>query len=111
VNEPDDLEPFPFDGDLEAPADRRGADSARADGAQPSLAYQGTILQFAAGSRLGIVRTASGREIPFDLEHVTVLGGLLGKPGHVALVNGQAVGYDVGWTSRGLRVTKLFPPG
>ncbi len=74
------------------------------------IAYVGTILRWAPGSGTGVVRSASGRDIPFDLEHVIVLGELMAGPRSYALSNGLKVGFDLGWTSRGLRVTKLFPP-
>lgn len=70
------------------------------------LFYRGLLLRFARGTGAGTVRSAAtGREVPFDLIHVQVLG----EKGPAGLREGAAVGYDVGWTSRGLRVTKLFP--
>jgi hypothetical protein len=80
------------------------------EGTSGALAYLGTIAQFSHGSRTGVVRTASGRDVPFDLEHVVVAESMIPAPGRIALEVGQPVGYDVGWTSRGLRVTRLFPP-
>jgi hypothetical protein len=71
--------------------------------------YRGQIVRYAAGSQSGILRTGSGREVAFELEHVVVLGALVAGPGRYALAAGQEVGFDLGWTSRGLRVTKLFP--
>jgi len=80
-------------------------------GGEPGpLAYVGTVLRWNPDSATGTVRTASGREIDFDLQHTTVLGTLVTGPRAWAISTGQAIGYDVGWTSRGLRVTKLFPP-
>ena len=74
------------------------------------LYYRGTLIRLSRGSRHGVVRSeATGREIPFDLQHVVVLDGD-GNPAELELREGLTVGYDVGWTSRGLRVTKLFPP-
>jgi hypothetical protein len=70
------------------------------------LFYRGTLLHFARGTGRGVVRSArTGREVPFELVHVVVLGA---EPDE-DLREGMEVGYDVGWTSRGLRVTKLFP--
>jgi hypothetical protein len=53
---------------------------------------------------MGIVRSATGREIPFAAAHVIVTG-----PLHrfEDLREGMSVGFDVGWTSKGLRVTVL----
>jgi hypothetical protein len=72
------------------------------------LFYRGTLLQFARGTGRGVVRSArTGREVPFELIHVVVLGASAEEP--LELREGMEVGYDVGWTSRGLRVTKIFP--
>jgi hypothetical protein len=49
----------------------------------------------------------SGREVLFDRQHALVVGET--TAGALELREGMVVGYDVGWTSRGLRVTKLFP--
>jgi hypothetical protein len=66
--------------------------------------YPGTIKKLFAGSGMGIVRSASGREIPFSSLHVI----LTGRIRHFDdLREGMAVGFDVGWTSNGLRVTVL----
>lgn len=72
------------------------------------LFYRGTLVRLTRGGGFGVVRSdRDGREIPFERQHVTVLGAAGAGP--VELREGMAVGYDVGWTSRGLRVTKLFP--
>ena len=69
--------------------------------------YRGTLVQLSRGGR-GVVRSLqTGREIPFEREHVVVL--VPRDAGWFELREGMTVGYDVGWTSRGLRVTKLFP--
>lgn len=74
-------------------------------GPAAELCYRGRIAAFDPGTGLGAVQSvATGREIPFELRFVD-LGGGGGPPLEV----GQEVGYDVGWTSRGLRVTRLFP--
>ena len=82
-----------------------------AGGAEPPAEpfYRGTLIQLARGGGRGVVRSLqTGREIPFEREHVVVLAPRDGA-GWFELREGMAVGYDVGWTSRGLRVTKLFP--
>ena len=72
------------------------------------LFYRGILLQFARGTGRGVVRSAqTGREVPFELLHVAVLGST--AEDSFELREGMEVGFDVGWTSRGLRVTKLFP--
>lgn len=71
--------------------------------------YRGTLIQLSRGGGRGLVRSMqTGREIPFEREHAVVLGPR-DATGWVELREGMSVGYDVGWTSRGLRVTKLFP--
>lgn len=93
------------------PSDERAGE----DGGEESfsalgeLFYRGTLIRLTRGGSFGVVRSAhDGREIPFERQHVTVLG-TAGAADGPELREGMAVGYDVGWTSRGLRVTKLFP--
>lgn len=66
--------------------------------------YAGTIKKLFAGSGMGIVRSASGREIPFSSLHVILTGRI---QRFEDLREGMTVGFDVGWTSNGLRVTVL----
>ena len=69
--------------------------------------YQGTIHALQRGAQRGTVRAASGREIPFVFAHVTMLG----SHRHFDdLYEGLRVGYDVSWTSRGLRVSVIRIP-
>jgi hypothetical protein len=84
--------------DEQEPPDRSAADRF----------YPGTIKKLYAGSGMGIVRSATGREIAFSSLHV-VLTGRIRK--FAELREGMAVGFDVGWTSNGLRVTVLHTPG
>lgn len=71
--------------------------------------YRGTLIHVSRGGGRGVVRSLqTGREIPFEREHMVVLAPRDGS-GWFELREGMIVGYDVGWTSRGLRVTKLFP--
>jgi hypothetical protein len=66
--------------------------------------YQGTIVRLFPGSRTGLVRSGSGREIPFAIADVRLLGT---NDGFVALREGMRVGFDLGRTARGVRVTTL----
>jgi hypothetical protein len=66
--------------------------------------YRGTILKLFHGSRSGVVRSIKGREHPFAFPHVVMLGQLRRFED---LREGMAVGFDVGRTSKGLRVTVL----
>jgi hypothetical protein len=76
------------------------------DEGQPSAErfYVGTIRKLFLGSQSGIVRSQSGREIAFVWLHVQKVGRLRHFD---ELREGMSVGFDVGWTSRGLRVTVL----
>jgi len=70
--------------------------------------YRGTLIRLSRGG-LGVVRSLqTGREIPFEREH-TIMPVPRDGSDWFELREGMIVGYDVGWTSRGLRVTKLFP--
>lgn len=67
--------------------------------------YSGRIMHLRRGSQTGVVRSATGREIPFVFRFVERRGRLR----HFAdLSEGMPVGFDVGWTSSGLRVTVLY---
>lgn len=68
------------------------------------LFHQGVISKLFPSNNMGLVRTESGREVPFSFEFVILLGEAK-KPDD--LREGQEVGYDLGWTSKGLRVTKI----
>ena len=65
--------------------------------------YRGRIVKLQHGRGRGLVRSAGGREIPFVHPFVELLDGR--KMGDLS--EGMEVGFDVGWTSKGLRVTKL----
>lgn len=53
---------------------------------------------------MGLVRTEGGQEVPFSFQFVILLGEVKRAQD---LKEGQEVGYDLGWTSKGLRVTKI----
>ncbi len=83
-------------------------DDAVSDGLEPfaeNKFYRGTVLKVQRGRRRGIVRAADGKEIPFDFAHALLLAE--GSRGWDDLREGMEVGYDVGWTSHGLRVTLI----
>ncbi len=77
----------------------------------PGNFYQGTLVRLDRNRGRGAVRSQSGREIRFQFPYVEVVGAPLGGnfPGIDLLREGDHVGFDVGWTSSGLRVTKLKP--
>ena len=66
--------------------------------------YTGIIKKLFVGAGMGVVRSATGREIPFAAAHVILTGPVRRFE---ELREGMAVGFDVGWTSKGLRVTVL----
>ena len=66
--------------------------------------HHGVITKLFPSNNAGIVRTESGRELPFSFDLIV----LCGEAKTVRdLHEGELVGYDVGWTSSGLRVTKI----
>jgi hypothetical protein len=68
------------------------------------LYHHGVITKLFPSNNTGIVRTESGREVPFPYDLVILCGEAKSVQD---LKEGQRVGYDVGWTSNGLRITKL----
>jgi hypothetical protein len=66
--------------------------------------HQGMITKLFPSNNTGVVRTESGRELTFSYELV-ILSGEVQSP--LDLKVGDSVGYDLGWTSSGLRVTKI----
>lgn len=80
------------------------APSAAADDAADRY-YRGTITRVYYGSESGTLTSdATGREYQFKYPTVTIKGPI---PRVDGLRPGMAVGFDVGWTSRGLRVTVI----
>jgi hypothetical protein len=68
------------------------------------LFHHGVITKLFPSNSTGIVRIESGREVFFSYEFV-ILTGEVKSP--LNLKVGQPVGYDLGWTPSGLRVTKI----
>jgi hypothetical protein len=67
--------------------------------------YRGVITRVFYGSESGTLRSeGSGREYHFKHPFVEIRGPI---PRIDGLREGMAVGFDVGWTSRGLRVTTI----
>ncbi len=67
--------------------------------------YRGVITRVYYGSESGTLRAdASGREYRFKFPFVDVRGPI---PRIDGLREGMRVGFDLGWTSRGLRVTLI----
>lgn len=68
--------------------------------------YRGVVFKIQQGRRRGLVRTAEGKEIAFEFLHTLLVGD---RTRWEDLHEGAEVGYDVGWTSHGLRVTVIKP--
>jgi hypothetical protein len=67
--------------------------------------YRGTITRVYYGSESGTLTSeASHREYQFKFPTVQIIGPI---PRIDGLRVGMSVGFDVGWTSRGLRVTVI----
>jgi hypothetical protein len=66
--------------------------------------HQGVVTKLFPSNNTGVVRTESGRELTFAYDLV-ILCGEAKSP--LDLKVGEPVGYDLGWTSNGLRITKL----
>jgi hypothetical protein len=77
----------------------------------PDAFYRGVIVFLDSVRGRGVIRSYSGRELRFEFPFVTVVGAPLGgrSPGIDLLRQGDGVGFDVGWTSKGLRVTTIKP--
>jgi hypothetical protein len=73
--------------------------------------YRGLIVFLDRVRASGTIRSYSGREIPFEFPFVAVIGAPIGgrAPGIDRIRQGDTVGFDVGWTSKGLRVTIIKP--
>jgi hypothetical protein len=77
----------------------------RARNVEPDdLFYHGVIATVNWSRGTGVVRSGNGREIPFDFQFVTMLGG---RRQIEHLLPGMRIGFDVGWTSKGLRITAI----
>jgi len=66
--------------------------------------HHGVITKLFPSNSTGIVRTESGRELPFSYELVILVGEAKTAQD---LKEGEFVGYDLGWTSGGLKITKI----
>jgi len=68
------------------------------------LYHHGVVTKLFPSNNTGIVRIESGRELVFSYDFVTLIGEIQSP---LDLTVGQLVGYDLGWTPRGLRITKI----
>lgn len=70
----------------------------------PDKFRQGKIIKFFPHAGYGFVRDRGGKEVYFHLDEIRFVGE---KKGRSHILEGTTVGFDVGRTSRGLRVTRL----
>jgi hypothetical protein len=68
------------------------------------LFHHGVISKLFPSNNMGVVRTESGREVQFSYDLIVLLGEVQKT---ADLREGMEVGYDLGWTSNGLRITKI----
>jgi hypothetical protein len=66
--------------------------------------HQGVITKLFPSNNTGVVRTENGRELTFSYELVILVGEAKSP---LDLHVDEGVGYDLGWTSAGLRITKI----
>jgi len=69
--------------------------------------YRGTVLKLSRGAERGTIRSAAGRNVAFLFQHVTLVGP---HQSFAELREGMEVGFDVSWTSKGLRVSVIRIP-
>jgi len=77
----------------------------------PDNFYKGLIVFLDRVRGSGVIRSFSGREIPFQFPFVSVVGAPIARsPAGIDLLSeGDTVGFDVSWTSAGLRVVRIKP--
>ena len=67
--------------------------------------YKGVIHKIFSGNETGIVLSDSGKEIPFVFPFLKLIGAP--RLDIRFLTEGMRVGFDVGWTSKGLRISAI----
>jgi len=67
--------------------------------------YHGVVGKIFWSNGSGVIRSASGKDIPFVFPYVTLIG--VPRQDIHFLREGMRVGFDVGWTSKGLRATVI----
>ena len=67
--------------------------------------YKGVIQKIFSGNETGIVLSDSGKEIPFVFPFLRLIGAP--RLDIRFLTEGMRVGFDVGWTSKGLRISTI----
>ena len=81
-----------------------GAAEGPPDEERTDFYYHGIVRRLSHRKNSGVVRTASGRDVRFSYQMVRMSGPVNSPKG---LREGMVVGYDLGWTGHGLRVTTI----
>lgn len=103
-HDPLDARTEPDDGEGASRPDTGGKTPSEDGKRIPDSYYKGVIERIFRGSRSGVIRSASGRELTFKFDHLRIAG----APRRFEdLREGASVGFDVGHTSNGLLVTVL----
>ena len=86
-------------------SDADGPPAGEAAAGSETRYYRGVISRVYYGSESGtLVSEATGREYQFKFPFVEIIGPI---PRIDGLREGMSVGFDLGWTSRGRRVTVI----
>ena len=67
--------------------------------------YKGVIHKIFTGNETGIVLSDSGKEVPFVFPFLQLIGAP--RLDIRFLTEGMRVGFDVGWTAKGLRISVI----
>lgn len=65
---------------------------------------KGEVVSFYPRQGVGTMKNARGEELPFRIAEVDLVGPK-GHPRYIA--QGARVGYDVGWSSHGMRLCRM----
>lgn len=72
---------------------------------QPDRFYKGVIQKVSVGTGSGVVLSDSGKKIPFVFPFLRLIGAP--RQDIRFLTEGMRVGFDVGWTDKGLRIAAI----
>ena len=93
-----------MDKSTEGKSDAQRPQKSVADSIKESF-YKGVISRINLGDETGIVLSDSGKEFPFVFPFLRIIGAPQLDIRY--LTEGMRVGFDVGWTSKGLRISAI----
>ena len=64
---------------------------------------RGRIVKYFPQSHYGFIKNKRGKDVYFNVDEIRFVG----EKGREALKEGIEVGYDVGWTSHGLHISRV----